>query len=637
MDKFYGFDLGDAESAVSRLDGMEMAVPEVLKVRDAESFITAVAVRTTGELLIGESACYEPGAVRRKLRFKSRFLSDPQSARDVKSFAAGVLGELYADGNLTKGDDCCFYIGCPAGWDRNAREQYREIFEAAGYPPVKIVSESRAALVSACQSKHLQVGYDIMSRPVLVVDIGSSTTDFAYICGGKEEELQTGGEVTLGGGIMDEILLDESLRASKEEKKIRRIFEESEPWKNYCEFAARRLKEKYFSDEEYWKDNGCTENVMISYGAFPIRLKLEMNEDMAKRLLTRGAERLDGRSFEAVFKASLCAVREGIAGRAPELIFLTGGVSRLPVIRTWCRETFPDAVVITGAEPEFSVSRGLAWSGRIDEQLREFREDLEKFKAGQTVENIVKDNINDLYHQAVDALVEPVLEHAAMPVFDRWRSGEIRKLSDIDKELEHEIGNYLRSNEARDLLVKPITRWLKPVADQLEEHTVPICVRHGVPYHALSLNSGLALDDIDIRIDTRDVFALGEITFLIDTIISLLVGLICGGSGIALVSAGLPGIAVGAGASLLVLLLGRERMEKLMLDMDIPAPARKLIPQGYFRSRLDSISSEVKANFYKSLETDKNEDITERLADEISQQIEQCLTKMAEVVEIPLG
>ena len=186
MDRYYGFDLGDAESAVTRFDKNNDTAPEVLRINEAKSFITAYALLRDGKLLIGEGACYAPDATKRKERFKSRFLVDPEASKDVKSFASGVLGELYLNGDLIKSDDCCFYIGCPAGWDKMAREEYRSIFEKTGYPPTKIISESRAALVSACQSKHLQVGYDILNKPVMVVDIGSSTTDFAYIMGGKE-------------------------------------------------------------------------------------------------------------------------------------------------------------------------------------------------------------------------------------------------------------------------------------------------------------------------------------------------------------------------------------------------------------------------------------------------------------------
>ena len=266
MDRFFGFDLGDAESAVARLEKEEQNVPEMLTIVGEQSFITAYARLTNGELLVGEKACYADDVVKRKIRFKSRFLTDRGSAEDIKSFAAGVLGELYGNGDLIKNEDCSFYIGCPAGWNKNTREHYREIFEGAGYPPAKIISESRAAMVSACQSKHLQIGVDILSKPVLVVDIGSSTTDFAYIMGGKEVEMQTAGEVVLGGGIMDEILLMESVEASGfSRKKIQGVLDASDAWKNYAEFAARRLKEKYFSDEDYWATHECKETVVMHY------------------------------------------------------------------------------------------------------------------------------------------------------------------------------------------------------------------------------------------------------------------------------------------------------------------------------------------------------------------------------------
>lgn len=636
MDRFFGFDLGDAESAISRLDKSGQTVPEVLSIRDSKSFITAYARLRNHDLLIGENACYNPNAVERKLRFKSRFLTDKESSKDVRSFAAGVLGELYLNGDLIKNEDCCFYVGCPAGWDKVAREEYRQIFEQVGYPPVRIISESRAALVSACQSKHLQVGYDILSKPVLVVDIGSSTTDFAYIKRGKEVGLQTAGEVFLGGGIMDEILLEESLARSSHEKKIREVFKASEPWRSYCEFAARRLKEKYFSDEDYWEKNSCTETVMINY-RMPMRLTLTMDRETASRLLNRKVDRLGGRSFREVFLESLRDVRDRIEGDTPELLFLTGGVSRLPAIRGWCQEIFPDSVVIAGSEPEFSVSRGLAWSGRIDEELRQFNRELHELTESSLVENVVHHHIDELYHAAVDALVEPILEHAALPCFDRWRNGEIRRLTEIDEEMKKEIDKFLHSDEARELLVKPISSWMKPVAAEIEKYTVPICVRHNIPYTALSLTSFFSTSDVDIKLDAKSVFAMDEITWMINSIIAILIGLLCGGSGITLLAEGLPGIIAGAVLSLLILLLGKESIQGAIQKADIPNAIRKMTPKNYFRSRLKKVSSEVKASFYETLETEQNEEIIEQMVSDISVQIEQCLHKMAEVVEIPLG
>ena len=62
-----------------------------------------------------------------------------------------------------------------------------------------------------------------------------------------------------------------------------------------------------------------------------------------------------------------------------------------------------------------------------------------------------------------------------------------------------------------------------------------------------------------------------------------------------------------------------------------------MLPKNTIESRLDVISAEVRSSLYHSLENEKNEEITLRLISDISSQIEECLTKMAEIVEIPLG
>ena len=89
--------------------------------------------------------------------------------------------------------------------------------------------------------------------------------------------------------------------------------------------------------------------------------------------------------------------------------------------------------------------------------------------------------------------------------------------------------------------------------------------------------------------------------------------------------------------SLVVLVLGKNRMEQALLSADIPKLMRKLVRRGAFESRLETLSDEIRANFYRSLDEEKNEEITGRMVQEISSQIELCLTKMAEIVEVPLG
>ncbi len=637
MDRFFGFDLGDAESAIARLYKEDQVIPEMIPVAGEKSFITAYAQTNSGEIIIGEKACYADNVAKRRIRFKSRFLTDGGSAGDVKSFAAGVLGQLYGSGDIIQNEETSVYVGCPAGWDRNAREHYREIFESAGYPPVRIISESRAAMVSACQSKHLQIGVDILSKPVLVVDIGSSTTDFAYIMGGKEVEMRTAGEVMLGGGLMDEILLEESVAdAGLFKKKIQADLEESEPWRTYAEFAARRLKEKYFSDEDYWSRNKCVESIMLHYN-LPLKLTLKIDKSIADKLVNKKIKKLDNRSFREVFMESLTDVKDSITGKQPELIFLTGGVSKMPAVRKWCSEVFTDSVIISATDPEFSVARGLAYCGRIDEDLREFKEDLDKLVHSNTIEDIVGKHITKLYKDAVDTLVDPIVKQVALPIFEKWRSGEISKLSDTDVILQQDIAAFLSEDSTRELLAGPITSWLRPVIEELEEHTVPICIRHRVPYTALSLKSYLSVSDIDIKVNAKEMFAINEMTILIDSIVTALLAILMSTLGFIPFFADPSGIMVGIITSIVILFLGKDKMQEMMLTADIPKPMRRLVPKSAFSSRMDNISADVKEAFYKSLEQEKNDEISQRMVEEISAQIQHTLVKMAEVVEIPLG
>ena len=77
-------------------------------------------------------------------------------------------------------------------------------------------------------------------------------------------------------------------------------------------------------------------------------------------------------------------------------------------------------------------------------------------------------------------------------------------------------------------------------------------------------------------------------------------------------------------------------MQSVIMNLDIPKHMRKLVPRGHFEARLNKVAEEVKSSFYSSLENEKNAEISARLTTEISQQIEQCLARMAEIVEIPL-
>lgn len=693
MMNYWGFDLGDGESTVACARGEGQSSPEVLPVDGSRVVLSAWALMKNGELRIGERAARAASsALRCAARFKSRFLDEQSdSAGLIRDFSSRVFESLRGSGALSGGEKTNrVYIGCPAGWDRAARERYLSIFVNLGVPAPQVISESRAVMVGAIQSNSVRDVVDLRRKTVLVADIGSSTTDFAYIKKGKEAEIRTGGEVRLGGGVMDETLLEACVSASPHAAALRRVFAESESWRVDSELKARRLKERYFSGGPAGKRKDCAESLLIRYDE-PLLLDLVLDEKMAARLTDGPCRALGGRSFREVFCAGLREVRRSIGEEQPELLFLTGGVSRMSEIRTWCAEIFPEAVIYVDAEPEFSVAKGLAWCGRIDDELALFRADVEALIGSDAVESIVRRHLRSLYDGVLERMLDPMLDKAVRPVLLDWREGRLETLRAMEDALREQIKVYLHSDEARGLLYQPVSDWMARVSEDLEAQTSPICRRWRVPDQSLKISSHLAASDLHIleNVDAKSLFAgdaLAGVAFFVESVVSVVVGLLCGGSGMALVAEGPVGIAIGVISSLLLFtvghLLGKDAVDEKLMTMNLPRflrraalaevlpklekpglslpqtlkdasaepkgalPMLHLLPKLKWpdsrdipERRMRAIRRKVKAGYDGRLADEKDEAVqalNARMCREIAEQIEQRLKELAEQVEIPL-
>ena len=131
--KILGFDLGDGESAVTLLDEDSTVEPRVMPLCGKNSLISAVGVKD-GRIVIGEAASVTDGAAEAKVRFKSRYLTDPAASADVRAFAQGVMNELVRTQPALMAEVSRTVVGCPAGWGDGRREQYAALLESAGQP-----------------------------------------------------------------------------------------------------------------------------------------------------------------------------------------------------------------------------------------------------------------------------------------------------------------------------------------------------------------------------------------------------------------------------------------------------------------------------------------------------------------------
>lgn len=146
--KILGFDLGDGESAVALLDGDSTVEPRMVPLFGRASMLSAVGIRD-GRVVVGEEASVLSGAQDVKVRFKSRYLTDPAAAGDVRAFAQGVMAQLMRSEPALMAQVSRTVVGCPAGWGEGRREQYAALLESAGFPNVSVVPEPRAAFLYA--------------------------------------------------------------------------------------------------------------------------------------------------------------------------------------------------------------------------------------------------------------------------------------------------------------------------------------------------------------------------------------------------------------------------------------------------------------------------------------------------------
>jgi len=183
--EFIGFDLGHGETALARAYGGTTREPEILEYRGERSFVTAVA-RTRDGLKIGSDAvnmaAFSTDAKAQApdiwVKFKSRDIFQDDIAEPTRLFTGHLIKALEADKKIQGVKHSQFIIGCPSGWDDTTRTAY--------------------ALMTALEQGYLSI--DAARRTVLIVDIGSSTTDFTYC---RDMESEDVGHNFLGSGLLD--------------------------------------------------------------------------------------------------------------------------------------------------------------------------------------------------------------------------------------------------------------------------------------------------------------------------------------------------------------------------------------------------------------------------------------------------
>ncbi len=628
-----GFDLGDGESCAALLDEQSAIEPRVIPLMGQLSIISAVGV-SKGRIVIGDEASVHRDTEDARVRFKSRYLTDPTAASDVRAFAQGVAAEIMRTdaGLLAKASRTV--VGCPAGWGDGRRSQYAALMESAGFPNVEVVPESRAAFLYVRHARGLHLAPELMQNSAMVIDIGSSTTDFAYIVNGHQQDLSVFGDTNLGGGLLDEMILARAIEDSPDRDKLERVMKESTAWHSYCELEARRLKEKYFQSESAEKEISLTRRLLVCYDE-ELLLELKISSETIAELIRMPISALGGKSFLLCLQNALKSAAEVSRGCVPGVVILTGGASRMTFFKECVQKAFPESLMIMTPDPECAIARGLAYAGKVDENLAVFRRETESLAHGEALARAVNSSVFELYLPIAEVLYNTAVE-SALEAVAMWRGGALDTIEQLDGIIEEKISDAFKGSRVREQLEDAISQWLSKLLSTIEKELTLLCERCGIPpehmaLQGMPLHTGLS----GVKLSVTDAMGMDVLSGLMGVVFAAIGAAVCGGGGIALITSGPVGIATGAAVGILLALLGKTGLQQIVQKIRIPVLVRQVVTDKAVRRGMDRQKEDIKRQIVASL-ADPSNGFSARLTSDLGNTLGAQLESMAKKAEMSI-
>jgi len=621
--EFVGFDLGHGESALGRAFGATTREPEILEYRGERSFITAIA-KTSEGIKIGADAVnlsFMAGAPKVWVKFKDREMSGVDVETPTRLFTQTLIEGLSQDGIIRGPLESRFIIGCPSGWTDDHQAAYQKLFEGAGLKTVRIVPESRAALMTALEQGYLSI--EDAKASVLIVDIGSSTTDFTY---SRDLDAEDVGHNILGSGLLDTQIFNLNLARQKSKKQIEKLLKKYPHYQPIMEYWCRQAKEAYFTGED--KPVEMIKRLPVNGG---VLFEIKIDKTDADKILGTPLESLNGYSWEAAYNFALKETVEKLGGRAPDTILLTGGASRLPLILPATERAFPKAKVLRGAEPEFSIARGLSWLGRFEFLHASFQEAVSEILSEDgAIYAKAKNASQTLGQKLAPALVDAMTDGCTIPVFQQWRSGQIKSLDEVEGVLSERVKTWLQSDSATAVLKPVINDWFAQLQRDIEKDTDPLCRDHGLPAMVLSLDDNQHisrhLEELSIaapRVDSLE----SDAAFMGTTLTALIISALLAKANLfAPLFLNPIGLVVGGATAGGIFLYGRKSLQGKFKGANVPVLARQIMTDGRIRRAAEKQRPEL----ITAVSEAWNQAASEKFTQELTDTLQMALTERAD-------
>jgi hypothetical protein len=643
--KIIGFDLGHGETALTwvRANNSE-SEPQSLLMNNRKSQITAIAHHPTKGIIIGEMACQMSDATVFEIAFKSRKFQVAEYKKNLQDFVKAIYQHLLDTKQIQLDEIDRFFIGCPSGWWQEEIEKYKEILSEGGLPNVMVVKESRAALMHAKESGIFTINE--LQKSVLIVDIGSSTTDYTLVKGMSDTPIDFGHD--LGASLIDKEILKTSLKCHKQYREgheeiirlgellkdeeilqledisqLEKLFEQSPLYKNRCELRCRKAKEEYFNYEDSYEQN------LVNVGIEDIQRKFKflpiVNGKTMHAVLNEPLPELGNKSWYDAFRNQLQEVKQKLEhiGIQPSSILLTGSASKMRFIAEICQEVFPDLSCKRDGEPELSIARGLSRWGRVYVRTAGFLEEINQF-LDRELSSIVGNRIPAFLEKLAENLADGLVDKVIQPCVKLWRDRKILTLSSLETEIQQQAKVWLTGSDANDKMTASLVQWLLDVQNDVREKTDSICLKYGLPIGTLG-NKSIDLGDRAEKVPTSISFNdFTGLSVFVGHLVGIIVGVILAGLFHILFFTGIIAPIVG----ILAYFVG----ESLIKDTDIPAWIRNFVSD----TRIDDLARQKKPELQQKIQQTFIQDptISVKLGKSIGEWLKESVQEQADKAKL---
>jgi molecular chaperone DnaK (HSP70) len=626
-----GFDLGHGETAVAKARVESIEPPEMLEVNNKKIQITALGWHPDLGYLIGEQALIQAGVTQLKISFKRKPNNDPDYRKTISKFLEIYYHLLKESKQIEGGETSQFFVGCPSGWSVSDREEYQNLLKESGIPLLSVIPESRAAFMHAKEAGKLD--YDKLKSSVLIVDIGSSTTDFTLVKSLHEIPIDFGSNA-LGGSLIDKAIFARTVANHEDKALLERVFEQYPHHQARCELACRKAKEDYFSNEPLYNHPQTFARGFESINE-QIYFIPQVNRAIAQEILHQPLPELEGKSWIESFREAVNVAKEKLdqQGIVPKLLLMTGGASRMKFTREICEEIFPEpeTQVRPDPEPERCIALGLARVGRWDLRAAAFKEEVNKLFDSKKLKDLIEKHIPELIELLTKPLSDSLIENAVKPSLKDWRNNKIRTLADLETVMKQQAEEWIESENARQIVKKQSVTWFNSkIQPELAEETDPICQRYQIPRSSLRFEEGIDPAMVNPELSIGDAILAETVGFIINVVIG-------GGTVGSLIALVLTGhltwpIVLVYGASVLVAgveVTRSKTQDAIKTKVDVPSWSRPFLLSD---SKIDSICEQMHPeleNVFRQQLTE-NQEAFDELIGKVGQELKNALNTKAE-------